>query len=154
MLILVVAYIGGQLFGALRMNVMHILGQRFVYNLRLENLPPSPESLALLLRRPPHRRHHVAPIQRRQRRRGTWSCTARMRSSPTSCSAVGVVYLLFKAFWSTPLIVFAGLWPLPLFVAGIVIFSKFVRPIYRKIREGPRRPSTTSCRSPSPASAW
>ena len=36
LLIIALAYFGQQLFSAVRMNVMHILGQRFVYNLRRE----------------------------------------------------------------------------------------------------------------------
>ncbi len=132
--ILIAAYIAQQIFSALRMNVMHILGQRFVFNLRMETYEHL-QNLSLSY----YDDHPTGDIMSRLSNdvnavedmvvHGADEVVANVVMS------VGVVFLLFWAFWTTPLVVFAGLWPLPAFALGIYIFSRFVRPIYRKIRE-------------------
>ena len=134
MVILLLAYGGQQLFGALRMNIMHILGQRFVFNLRLETYRHL-QGLSLAY----YDDHPTGDIMSRLSNDVNAVEDMVEHGADEVISnlvlCVGVVFLLFKAFWTAPLVVFAGLWPLPAFVAGIIIFSKFVRPIYRHIRE-------------------
>jgi len=133
-LVLVLAYAGGQIFSALRMNIMHILGQRFVYNLRLETYRHL-QHLSLSY----FDEHPTGDIMSRLSNdvnavedmvvHGADEVIANV---VLSC---GVVVILLYSYWDRLTLVAAGLWPLPVFVAGIVIFAKFVRPIYRKIRE-------------------
>lgn len=132
--LLVLAYVAQQVFGSLRMNVMHILGQRFVFNLRLDTYRHL-QKLSLAY----YDDHPTGDIMSRLSNdvnavedmvvHGADEIIANL------FMAVGVIVALLWKFWDTPLLVLAGLWPLPVFAGGIVVFSKFVRPIYRRIRE-------------------
>lgn len=132
--LLIVAYGASTIFSALRMNVMHILGQRFVLNLRLETYSRL-QQLSLSF----YDDHPTGDIMSRLSNDVNAVEDMVVHGADEVISnvvlSVGVTFLLFRAFWDSPLLVVAGLWPLPLFVAGIYFFSKFVRPIYRKIRE-------------------
>jgi ABC-type multidrug transport system fused ATPase/permease subunit len=132
--LLVLCYVAQQIFGSLRMNIMHILGQRFVFDLRLEAYRHL-QDLSLSY----YDDHPTGDIMSRLSNDVNAVEDLVVHGADEVISnvilSVGVVISLFLKFGHTPMLIVAGLWPLPLFAAGIVIFSKFVRPIYRKIRE-------------------
>ncbi len=129
--LLVGAYFIGQLFGAVRMNIMHILGQRFVYELRL------------------HLYEHLQRLSLSYfESRATGDIMSRLSNDVNSVedmvvhgtdevvssvlTIAGTVTVLMIMHWRLAL---AGLWPLPIFVVSLLIFARYIRPIYRKIRE-------------------
>ncbi|NLO73470.1 MAG: ABC transporter ATP-binding protein [candidate division WS1 bacterium] len=132
--ILILAYLAHQLFMSVRMAVMHILGQRFVYNLRLECYQHL-QRLSLSY----FDDHPTGDIMSRLSNDVTAVEDMVVHGVDQVLSnlllAVGVIAILVANFQGRLIVVAAGLWPVPLFLAGIIIFSRYVRPIYRKIRD-------------------
>lgn len=129
--LLIGAYFIGQLLGAVRMNVMHVLGQRFVYELRLrlyEHLQRL--SLSYFESRP------TGDIMSRLSNDVNAVEDMVVHGTDQVISSIltiaGTITVLMLMHWQLAL---AGLWPLPIFVVALLIFARYIRPIYRKIRE-------------------
>ena len=129
--LLIGVYFLSHLLGAVRMNVMHVLGQRFVYELRVR-LYEHLQKLSLSY----------------FESRSTGDIMSRLSNDVNTVedmvvhgtdqvvsnilAIVGTTTILMVVHWRLAL---AGLWPLPIFVAALLIFARYIRPIYRKIRE-------------------
>jgi ABC-type multidrug transport system fused ATPase/permease subunit len=134
LLLLAIYYFGREFFGSVRMNVMHILGQRFVFNLRRECYEHL-QTLSLSY----YDDHPTGDIMSRLSNDVTAVEDMVVHGIDeviaNVVTAVGVIVILLASFGDRPLLLLAGFWPVPFFVTGIIIFSRYVRPIYRKIRE-------------------
>lgn len=130
--LLIGAYFVGQLLGAVRMKIMHVLGQRFVYQLRL-NLYEHLQGLSLSY----FESRPTGDIMSRLSNdvnavedmvvHGTDQVVS---SIMMVAGTVTILFVLIK--WQ---LILAGFWPLPIFVVALLIFAHYIRPIYRKIRE-------------------
>ena len=123
-----------QIFSAVRMNIIHVLGQRFVFNLRRECYSHL-QGLSLSY----YDDHPTGDIMSRLSNDVTAVEDMVVHGADeviaNTVLAVGVIGMLLYYFSHRPILLAAGLWPVPFFLTGIIIFSRFVRPIYRKIRE-------------------
>jgi ABC-type multidrug transport system fused ATPase/permease subunit len=134
LLLLAGLYFLREFFGAVRMNVMHILGQRFVYNLRLECYQHL-QGLSLSY----YDDHPTGDVMSRLSNDVSAVEDMVVHGADELISnvitAVGVVVFLLVGFGHRSALMAASFWPVPFFAAGILVFSRYVRPIYRKIRE-------------------
>src|ERR1035437_2728837 len=121
-----------QVFGAVRMNVIHVLGQRFVFNLRRECYQHL-QGLSLSY----YDDHPTGDVMSRLSNDVSAVEDMVVHGADEVIAnvvlAVGVIVMLLLDFGSRPILIAAGLWPVPFFLTGIIIFSRYVRPIYRKI---------------------
>ncbi len=124
-------FLAQALFNALRMNVMHQLGQRFVLDVRLRTY-----------------RHLLRQSLSFFEARRTGDVMSRISNDVNAVEdmvvhgldtmisdgllVVGTIVLIFMTNWRLALV---GLAPLPVFLAGIIIFSRIIRPLYHRIRE-------------------
>lgn len=133
-LILIAAYFAQQFFGAVRMNVMHILGQRFVYDLRTECYQHL-QKLSLSY----FDDHPTGDIMSRLSNDANAVEDMVVHGVDQVISSlimvIGTITILVLTYTDRLGLVLAGLWPLPLFVTAIIVFSRVIRPTYRKIRE-------------------
>lgn len=121
----------GQILGAVRMNVMHLLGQRFVYTLRMQCY------------------HHIMRLGlgyfERQR---TGDVMSRVSNDVGAVedmvvhgtdnvitSVVQIALIIGVMFWLNVSLALVAIAPLPIFIISIVIFARFIRPVFRRIRE-------------------
>ena len=130
--LLIGAYFVGQLLGAVRMKIMHVLGQRFVYELRL-NLYEHLQGLSLSY----FESRPTGDIMSRLSNDVNAVEDMVVHGTDQVISSVmmvaGTVTILFVLIkWQ---LILAGFWPLPIFVGALLIFARYIRPIYRKIRE-------------------
>lgn len=128
---LLLTFLVGAVCGFLRMNLMHVLGQRLLYETRVRTYAHL-QQLAL------------SYFQRNK----TGDIMSRLSNDVNSVEDMVVhgtdevvsdglrvvlsVYFMLKLNWQLTLLSFA---PLPLFLVGMIVFSRYVRPIYRKIRD-------------------
>jgi ABC-type multidrug transport system fused ATPase/permease subunit len=132
MLMMLLCYFGGSLFNALRMNLMHVLGQRLVYETRIETYAHL-QKLSLSY----FHRNKTGDLMSRLSNdvnavedmvvHGTDEVISDGLRVIFSVGAM-LIYLNVK-------LTLLAMAPLPIFVAAILIFSKYVRPIYRWIRD-------------------
>jgi len=129
--LLIGAFFAATLLGAVRMNVMHILGQRFVYDLRVK-LYEHLQRLSLSY----FESNETGDIMSRVSNdvntvedmvvHGTDEVVSNI------LTVVGTIIILMYMNWRLAL---TGLWPLPIFVVSLIIFARYIRPLYRKIRD-------------------
>ncbi len=128
---LVAAYFISSLLNGVRMNIMHILGQRFVLDLRVD-LYRYLQRLSLSF----FERRRTGDIMSRLSNDVNAVEDMVVHGTDTVVSNLitiaGTIAILLYLNWRLAL---AGLWPLPVFVVSIIIFSRYIRPIYRKIRD-------------------
>ncbi len=128
---LIAAYFFSSLLNGVRMNVMHILGQRFVLDLRVD-LYRYLQRLSLSY----FESRRTGDIMSRLSNDVNAVEDMVVHGTDTIVSniitIVGTVIILLYLNWRLAL---AGLWPLPVFVVAIIIFARCIRPIYRKIRD-------------------
>ncbi len=130
--LLIGAYFLSHLLGAVRMNIMHVLGQRFVYQLRL-NLYEHLQRLSLSY----FESRPTGDIMSRLSNDVNAVEDMVIHGTDQAISSIlmvaGTVTILFVLIkWQ---LILAGFWPLPIFVGALLIFARYIRPIYRKIRE-------------------
>ncbi len=129
-LLLALVMIGSQLFSALRTLVMHFLGQRFVHEVRMDCY-----------------RHMMGLGLDYFERQSSGDIMSRISNDVGAVEdmvvhgtdsivtnvfhIIGAVGVLFVMNWHMGLIALA---PLPLFLLGMWTFTKFIRPIFHKIR--------------------
>ena len=129
--LLIGALFAATFLNAIRMNVMHILGQRFVYDLRVK-LYEHLQRLSLSY----FESNETGDIMSRVSNdvntvedmvvHGTDEVVSNI------LTIVGTIIILMYMNWRLAL---TGLWPLPIFVVSLLIFARYIRPLYRKIRE-------------------
>ncbi len=129
--LLIGAFFAATLLNAIRMNVMHILGQRFVYDLRVK-LYAHLQRLSLSY----FESNETGDIMSRVSNdvntvedmvvHGTDEVVSNI------LTIVGTIIILMYMNWRLAL---TGLWPLPIFVVSLIIFARYIRPLYRKIRD-------------------
>ncbi len=129
--LLLVTFAAQYFFNALRMNVMHRLGQRFVLDVRLNTY----EHLL---------RQGLSFFEARR----TGDIMSRVSNDVNSVEdmvvhgvdtlisdtlmVLGTMGMIFALNWRLALV---GLAPLPIFLVGIILFARIIRPLYEKIRE-------------------
>ncbi len=129
--LLIGAYFAQQAFSAMRMNVMHRLGQRFVLEVRLNAY-----------------RHLLKQSLSFFEARRTGDIMSRVSNDVNtvedmvvhgvdtiitdSLTVIGTIAIILVMNWKLALI---GMAPLPIFLAGVVIFARIIRPLYERIRE-------------------
>jgi ABC-type multidrug transport system fused ATPase/permease subunit len=132
--IIVLAYVAQQLFSAMRMNVMHILGQRFVFDLRLQCYQHL-QKLSLSY----FDDHATGDTMSRLSNDVNAVEDMVVHGVDEVISSIilvaGIIVIVALKFEGRTPLLLAGLWPLPFFLAGIIIFARYVRPIYKRIRE-------------------
>lgn len=121
----------GQALGAMRMNVMHLLGQRFVYTLRKQCYDHI-MSLGLGY----FERERTGDVMSRVSNDVGAVEDMVVHGSDNIISntfqVVGTIIILFSLNTKMALVALA---PLPVFIISMVVFSFFIRPVFRKIRE-------------------
>jgi ABC-type multidrug transport system fused ATPase/permease subunit len=119
-----------QVLSAVRMNIMHQLGQRFVYDLRLrayEHLERLPLSY--------FHAHNTGDIMSRiSNDVGAVEDMVVHGTDNIISNGVMVVAIVFILFRTHPTLALVALAPLPVFVGSIVVFARLVRPLYERIR--------------------
>ncbi len=130
MLIMVGCFAAAAIFSALRMNLMHVLGQRFVYEMRVDTY-----------------RHLQKLSLNYFHRNKTGDLMSRLSNDVNAVEDMVVhgtdnvvsdllrtlytVGAIFLMSWKLALL---ALVPLPIFVIAMMIFARVVRPIYETIR--------------------
>jgi subfamily B ATP-binding cassette protein MsbA len=124
-------FVATAIFNALRMNLMHVLGQQFVYAMRVDTYRHL-QKLSLSY----YQRNKTGDLMSRLSNDVNAVEDMVVHGTDTVISdllrTVITVVMLFVMSWKLALI---ALIPLPLFVGSILIFSRIVRPIYNRIRE-------------------
>ena len=131
MLLMLAAYFGSSLFSSVRMNVMHILGQRFVYDLRMKAFAHL-ERLSLGY----FERNKTGDIM--SRLSNDVNSVEDMVVHGTDTVIVNVLHIVFTIailFWMSPPLAGLTLLPLPIYLTLMILFARKVRPIYRRIRD-------------------
>jgi subfamily B ATP-binding cassette protein MsbA len=124
-------YFAQELFRAVRMNVMHRLGQRFVLDVRLNAY-----------------RHLLRQSLSFFEARRTGDIMSRVSNDVNtvedmvvhgvdtiisdSIRVVGTIVIILWMNWKLALI---GMAPLPIFVFGVIMFARIIRPLYERVRE-------------------
>ncbi len=116
---------------AMRMNIMHQLGQRFVYDVRVmayEHL----QRLSLSY----FHRHNTGDIMSRiSNDVGAVEDMVVHGTDSVISNSVMVFFVAFILFRTDVKLACIALAPLPIFVASILIFARIIRPLYEKVRE-------------------
>ena len=131
MLLMVAAFLGASLFSAVRMNIMHILGQQFVLDLRMRTFAHL-EKLSLSY----FERNKTGDIM--SRLSNDVNAVEDMVVHGTDTVVVNIVHIAITIgilFWMSTQLATLAMLPLPVYLTLMLLFAKFVRPIYRKIRE-------------------
>lgn len=124
-------YFVQELFRAVRMNVMHRLGQRFVLDVRLNTYKHLlRQSLSFFEAR------RSGDIMSRVSNDVNTVEDMVVHGVDTIISdtitVVGTIAIILWMNWKLALI---GMAPLPIFVAGVIIFARIIRPLYERVRE-------------------
>jgi len=129
-LMMVGCFFAAAVTSGLRMNLMHVLGQRFVYEMRVETYAHL-QKLSLNY----FHRNKTGDLMSRLSNDVNAVEDMVVHGTDTVVSdALRVVWTLLWMFgWSWKLALLA-LAPLPIFIVSIIIFSRVVRPIYELIR--------------------
>ncbi len=118
------------LFSAVRMNIMHQLGQVFVYDLRviayghLQRL-----SLSYF-----HRRNTGDIMSRISNDVGSVEDMVVHGTDTVISSTVMVLFIMVVLFRTDVLLAFIALAPVPLFVGAVLLFARIIRPLYERVR--------------------
>lgn len=129
--LLIGAFFVQQAFSAVRMNVMHRLGQRFVLDVRLNAY-----------------RHLLRQSLSFFEARRSGDIMSRVSNDVNtvedmvvhgvdtiitdSLTVIGTIGIILWMNWKLALI---GMAPLPLFLVGVIIFARVIRPLYERVRE-------------------
>ncbi|MGD9494719.1 MAG: ABC transporter ATP-binding protein [Armatimonadota bacterium] len=120
-----------ELFRAVRMNVMHQLGQRFVLDVRLDTY-----------------RHLLRQSLDFFEGRRTGDIMSRISNDVNAVEdmvvhgtdtlisdSLTVVATIGIILWMNWRLALVGLAPLPIFLVGVILFARVIRPLYERIRE-------------------
>jgi len=130
-LLLIGAFFAQHAFGAARMNVMHRLGQRFVLDVRL-NAYRHVQRLSLDFFESRRTGDIMSRISNDVHSVEDMVVHGLDIVISDALTVVGTIVIMFGLNWYLALL---GLSPLPLFLAGVTIFARIIRPLYERIRE-------------------
>lgn len=131
LLVMLGTYVAENLFNAVRMNVMHILGQRFVYELRTQ-LYGHIQRLSLSF----FERHQTGDVMSKVSNDVNSVEDMVVHGTDTVITdSMHILLVIGVLLWVNPLLALVALIPIPVIVTAIVIFARIIRPIYRKIRD-------------------
>ncbi|NLJ36091.1 MAG: ABC transporter ATP-binding protein [candidate division WS1 bacterium] len=129
--IMAAAFFGENLFNAIRMAVMHILGQRFVYDLRAE-LYQHVQRLSLSYFETTQTGDVMSRIS------NDVDAVEDMVVHGTDTvfrDALQILLVIGVLFWMRPELALIALAPVPIFVTAMIIFARVIRPIFRRVRD-------------------
>ncbi len=130
-LLLVAVFFSGSLLSGVRMNLMHRLGQRFVLEMRV-NAYRHLQRLSLSF----FERNKTGDIMSRLSNDVNSVEDMVVHGTDTVVSdGLRIVATIGLLLWLAWKLAFYALIPLPVFLTAVIIFSRFVRPIYRRIRD-------------------
>jgi len=122
---------GSQVVGAVRTNVMHLLGQRLVYLLRNQCF-----AHLVTLGMSYFERQRTGDIMSRVSNDvGAVESMAVHGSDDVVSNAIRVFGAIGFMFWLSWKLALVALAPLPIFIICLVIFARIIRPVFRKIRD-------------------
>ena len=131
LLVMLGTYVAENLFNAVRMNIMHILGQRFVYELRMQ-LYRHVQRLSLSF----FERHQTGDVMSKVSNDVNSVEDMVVHGTDTVITdSMHILLVIGVLLWVNPLLALVALIPIPVIVTAIVIFARIIRPIYRKIRD-------------------
>ncbi len=131
LLIMLAAFFGESLFSAVRMNVMHVLGQRFVYELRT-NLYRHTQQLSLSF----FERHKTGDVMSKISNDVDAVEDMVVHGTDTVVSdGLRIVLMIGLLFYIKPALALLALLPVPIFVTAMIIFSRIIRPVFRRVRD-------------------
>ncbi len=129
--IMLAAYFGESIFSAIRMNVMHVLGQRFVYELRT-NLYRHTQQLSLSF----FERHKTGDVMSKISNDVDAVEDMVVHGTDTVISdGLRIVLMIGMLFYVKPELALWALLPVPIFTVAMIIFSRVIRPVFRRIRD-------------------
>ena len=121
----------GQILGAVRMNIMHLLGQRFVYTLRMQCY-----SHMMRLGLGYFERQRTGDVMSRVSNDvGAVEDMVVHGTDNVITSVVQIALIIGFMFWLNATLALVALAPLPIFIISMVVFARFIRPVFRRIRE-------------------
>ena len=120
------------LFGAIRMNVMHRLGQKFVLDVRLDAYR---HLMGLSLDFFEARRTGDIMSRISNDVNAVEDMVVHGTDTLISDSVTVLGTIIFMAVKLDPYLTLLGLIPLPVFLLAIIIFARIIRPLYETIRE-------------------
>lgn len=130
-LIMGATFFGENLFNAARMNVMHILGQRFVYELRTE-LYRHVQGLSLSF----FERNKTGDVMSKVSNDVNSVEDMLVHGTDTVISdSLQILFVMGILFWMRPELALVALIPVPIMVVGMLLFAHRIRPVFRKIRD-------------------
>ncbi len=129
--LLIGAFFAASLLNGIRMNVMHILGQRFVYELRVK-LYEHLQRLSLSYFESNETGDIMSRVSNDVNRVEDMVVHGTDEVISNVLTVIGTIIILMYINWRLAL---TGLWPLPIFVVSLLIFARYIRPLYRKIRD-------------------
>lgn len=119
-----------QAFSALRMNLMHVLGQRLVYESRISTYRHLQKlSLSYF-----HRNKTGDIMSRLSNDVNSVEDMVVHGTDEVVSDGLRVIFSVCAMFYMNPKLTLLAMVPLPIFLASIILFSRYVRPIYHKIR--------------------
>ncbi len=131
LLIMLAAFFSESLFSAVRMNVMHVLGQRFVYELRT-NLYRHTQQLSLSF----FERHKTGDVMSKISNDVDAVEDMVVHGTDTVVSdGLRIVLMISLLFYIKPALALWALLPVPIFVTAMIIFSRIIRPVFRRVRD-------------------
>jgi subfamily B ATP-binding cassette protein MsbA len=117
-------------FTSVRMNIMHRLGQLFVYDLRTTAY----ERLQKLSLTYFHQHNTGDIISRISNDVGSVEDMVVHGTDTVISSSVMVVFIVVVLFRTDPLLAIIAIAPVPLFVGSVIVFARIIRPLYERIR--------------------
>jgi ABC-type multidrug transport system fused ATPase/permease subunit len=132
MLMMLLTYFGSGLFNVVRMNLMHVLGQRLVFETRLDTYSHLQKlSLSYF-----HRNKTGDIMSRLSNDVNSVEDMVVHGTDEVVSDGLRVIFAVgAMLIYLNPKLTLLAFTPLPVFLAAIIIFSKYVRPIYRRIRD-------------------
>ncbi|MFP3904005.1 MAG: ABC transporter transmembrane domain-containing protein, partial [Armatimonadota bacterium] len=130
-LIMGATFFASNLFSAVRMNIMHILGQDLVYNLRT-SLYEHLQRLSLSF----FERQQTGDVM--SKLSNDVDSVEDMVVHGTDTLVTDLLYIvlvLAGMLYFSPRLAFVAVLPVPIFLAGIIWFSIKIRPFFRKVRD-------------------
>jgi len=132
MLMMLLCFVGQNLFSVLRMNLMHVLGQRLLFETRTDTYAHLQKlSLSYF-----HRNKTGDIMSRLSNDVGAVEDMVVHGTDEVISDGLRVILAVGAMFlYLNPKLTVMAMVPLPIFVGAILLFSKYVRPIYRWIRD-------------------
>lgn len=129
--IMAAAFFASSAFSGLRMNIMHILGQDLVLDLRT-TLYDHLQRLSLSF----FERHETGDVM--SKLSNDVDSVEDMVVHGTDTVVTDLLYILLvlgAMFYIEPRLGLVALAPVPIFLTGIILFSIYIRPVFREVRD-------------------